>query len=56
MIIDSWDVVSSLLEESIDKDFTIMFEYNRMEIKLARIEVENRWVINNLTNALKSGR
>ncbi|RYG70268.1 hypothetical protein EON64_00640, partial [archaeon] len=53
---DQWDAMSSLLEETLSGEISIWPEYSKVEIQAVRREVENRWIISNLSSALATGR
>jgi hypothetical protein len=57
VLTNQWDSMSSLIEETtLDSDFSTMPENCRTEIQVVRREVENRWIISNLTTALQNGK
>ncbi len=53
---DKWETMSSLLEETLDNDYATMPDSCRQEIQAVRREVENRWILTNLSNALITGK
>jgi len=55
VLASKWDEINSLLEETLQLEMSHMPEYNRLEVQLVRREVENRWIIQNLTSAILSG-
>jgi myosin heavy subunit len=52
---EQWDAMSSLLEETLSSEGAWP-ECCTLEIQAVRREVENRWIINNLTSALMTGK
>lgn len=57
ILADEWDSLPGLLEEAVmgGEDFQIP-DVCRQEMFAVRNEVENRWIINNITSALQEGK
>ncbi len=56
VINDQWDSMGSLLESTLSVELSHWPEYSRQELRAVRAEVENRWIISNLTTAIESGK
>eukprot|EP00981_Chlorochromonas_danica_P005298 scaffold1058_cov155-Ochromonas_danica.AAC.43 len=53
---DQWELMSSLLEETLGGEIANWPECSRLEIQAVRKEVANKWIVTNLTSALQMGR
>ena len=56
VLANKWDSLSTHLEETLHGNLGILPEYTRNEILIIRRELENRWIITNLTNAIQTGK
>jgi hypothetical protein len=56
VLADQWDTISAMLEETLNGGLGTLPEYTRGEILVVRRELENRWIISNLTSALQTGK
>lgn len=52
---DKWSTVPALLEEAVTGSYHPLPDACRQEVQVIRLECENRWVIDMLTNSLNSG-
>eukprot|EP01032_Pedospumella_encystans_P011457 gene11457-13319_t len=56
VLAEKWDTISAMLEETLNGGLGTLPEYTRGEILIVRKELENRWIVSNLTNALQTGK
>lgn len=56
VLADKWDTISAMLEDTLNGGLGTLPEYTRGEILIVRRELENRWIISTLTNALQTGK
>lgn len=56
VLADKWDSISAMLEDTLNGGLGTLPEYTRGEILIVRRELENRWIISTLTNALQTGK